>query len=269
MRRAIRAIPIGLLGVLVAALIVALAFSRYTYATQFRELPNGAPSWAHLLGTDGLGRDLFTRLIYGTAISLLLAPSAALVSTVIAAVMGSLAGWKGGWYEKSALALADLALALPLLFVLLALRALLPLSISPSVSAIATFALLGMLGWPSALRVVAASAHKLRNSEFLLLAEATGASGARIVLRHVVPNLRPVLIAQFWVAIPVFILTEATLSMLGLGVMEPLPSLGNLLRGLENVAAVAANPWRLTPLVVLIALVLCLQLALPAQEEAA
>ena len=87
--------------------------------------------------------------------------------------------------------------------------------------------------------------------------------------RHVLPNLRPVLLAQFWISIPLFVLTEATLSMLGLGVMEPLPSWGNLLRGLEDISAVSANPWRLAPLILLIVVVISFQLILPAQEETA
>jgi ABC-type dipeptide/oligopeptide/nickel transport system permease subunit len=90
-----------------------------------------------------------------------------------------------------------------------------------------------------------------------------------MILRQVLPNLRPILLAQFWVAIPVFILTEATLSMLGLGVMEPMPSWGNLLRGLEDYSALSANPWRIAPLVLLILVVVCFQLVLPAQEESA
>lgn len=100
-----------------------------------------------------------------------------------------------------------------------------------------------------------------------MLARASGCRPWRIIVRHMLPNLRAVLLAQFWIAIPVFILTEATLSMLGLGVMEPLPSLGNLLRGLENFSAVSANPWRLSPLVLLILIVICLQMMLPRQEE--
>jgi peptide/nickel transport system permease protein len=88
-------------------------------------------------------------------------------------------------------------------------------------------------------------------------------------LLHLLPNLQPVILAQFGVSIPVFILTEATLSMLGLGVMEPLPSWGNLLRGLEDFSAITANPWRLAPLALLVAVVICFQLSLPAQEEIA
>jgi ABC-type dipeptide/oligopeptide/nickel transport system permease subunit len=160
-------------------------------------------------------------------------------------------------------------MALPLLFVLLALRAVLPLDISPLLSVMATFVLLGLLGWPSSLRVVWAATRSLRNSDFLLLARATGCSRWRIASRHLLPNLRPVLFAQFWISIPIFILTEATFSMLGLGVMEPLPSWGSLLRGLEAFSAVRANPWKLAPLVLLILVVICLQLALPTQEEIA
>ena len=241
--------------------------TQYSYARQFRESPSAAPSSVHVFGTDNLGRDLFTRVLYGTRISLLLAPAAALLSTVIAAVFGSFAGFTGGWMEKLILAAADLSMALPLLFVLLALRAWLPLDIPPLVSVIATFVLLGLLGWPASLRVVWAAARNLRNSDFLLLAKAAGCTRSRIILRHMVPNLRPVLLAQFWISIPLYILTEATLSMLGLGVMEPLPSWGNLLRGLEDFSIVRANPWRALPLVLLVLSMISFQLILPAQEE--
>jgi peptide/nickel transport system permease protein len=265
----LRAVSAVILCVIFAIGLVAGAVSPYSYTTQFRERPNGAPSASHLLGTDSLGRDLFARLVYGTRISLLLAPAAALLSTLIAGFFGGLAGLVGGWRERLILAAADLSMALPLLFVLLALRALLPLDISPILSVIATFVLLGLLGWPSSLRVVWAATRNLRNSDFLLLARATGCGRWRIIVRHVLPNLRPVMFAQFWISIPLFVLTEATLSMLGLGVMEPLPSWGNLLRGLEDISAVSANPWRLSPLVLLILVVICFQLILPAQEETA
>lgn len=263
----LRVISVVLLCGIFAVGLFAGTVSPYPYAKQFRERPNAAPSSIHLLGTDSLGRDLFARLVYGTRVSLLLAPAAALLATLFAGIFGGFAGLAGGWSEKLILAATDLSMALPLLFVLLALRALLPLDISPILSVITTFALLGLLGWPSSLRVVWAATKNLRNADFLLLARATGCSRWRIIVRHLLPNLRPVLFAQFWISIPVFVLTEATLSMLGLGVIEPLPSWGNLLRGLEDVSAVSANPWRLTPLVLLILVVICFQLILPAQEE--
>ncbi len=245
------------------------SLTRYSYSRQFRESPNTPPSAAHLLGTDSLGRDLFTRLVFGTRVSLLLAPAAALLATCIAAVVGGMAGLRGGWIEKTILASADLSMSLPLLFVLIALRALLPLDVSPLVSVVATFLTLGVLGWPSSLRVIWAAARELRDSDHILLAKAQGHRRSQILFRQVIPCLRPVCLAQFWIAIPLFILTEATLSMLGLGVMEPLPSWGNLLRGAEDFGAMTANPWRLAPLVVLVFTVICFQFIFPSSEEIA
>jgi peptide/nickel transport system permease protein len=96
------------------------------YARQYRDIPNAAPSTVHPLGTDALGRDSLSRLLYGTRVSLLLAPAAALLSTLIAAFLGSLAGLRGGWFERIVLAATDLSLALPWLFLLLVVRAMLP-----------------------------------------------------------------------------------------------------------------------------------------------
>lgn len=258
----------ALLAIFVTGLLASLV-APYSYVTQFREVPNSWPSAKHLLGTDALGRDLLARLLYGTRVSLLLAPAAALLSTLIAGIFGAFAGLYGGWPERIILAASDLSMALPLLFVLLALRAFLPLDLSPVLSVTTTFLLLGMLGWSTSLRVVCASARDLRNSDFLLMARAAGCSPFRTIIKHVLPNLRPVLLAQFWISVPVFILAEATLSMLGLGVMEPLPSWGNLLRGLEDFSAVRANPWKLAPLFAVSLVVICFQIILPAQEDAA
>src|SRR6267378_1920430 len=222
------------------------------YARQFREAPSAPPSHQHLLGTDEVGRDRFARVLYGTRISLLLAPAAALVSTVLAALVGGLAGYLGGIWLRLARGFTDLFLSLPWLFLLITVRALLPLNASPMTSVAITFALLGCLGWAAAARVVCADARSLSNSDFILLARASGSGGFRLLWRQVVPNLRPIVFAQFWISIPVFILTEANLGVLGLGVSEPLPSWGSLLRGIENWSTVQANPWRLAPLVLLL-----------------
>jgi peptide/nickel transport system permease protein len=268
-RKTLRLIAAFLLcGIFLLALAAGL-ITPYSYAHQFRDFPNAAPSAMHLLGTDGLGRDLFARLLYGTRVSLLLAPAAALLSTLIAGALGGAAGFLGGWSEKAILSIADLSMAAPLLFVLIALRAMLPLDVAPLLSVIATFLILGLLGWPASLRVMCAATRDIRNSDFLLLARSTGCGPMRMIFRQIFPNLRPALLAQFWISIPVFILTEATLSMLGLGVSEPMPSWGNLLRGLEDFSAVSSNPGRLAPLVMLTLVVICFQIVLPSQEELA
>ena len=114
-------------------------------------------------------------------------------------------------------------LSLPWLFLLLTVRALLPLNVPPVTSIVVTFALLGLLGWAAAARVVHASVRTLRNSDFVLQARASGCGRLRLLFVHLLPNLRPILLAQFWISIPVFILTEANLGLMGLGVSEPLP----------------------------------------------
>jgi peptide/nickel transport system permease protein len=236
------------------------------YAHQFRDIPNASPSSAHPLGTDALGRDSLSRLLYGTRVSLLLAPAAALLSTLIAAFLGSLAGLLGGWFERVILAATDLSLALPWLFLLLVVRAMLPLDVPPLVSVGISFLMMGLLGWQASVRVICAAVRGVRDSDFLLLARSSGCKPASLLWRHVAPNLRPLFYTQFFISIPLFILTEANLSILGLGVMEPVPSWGNLLRGFEDFSMLSANPWRLVPLVLLVIVVMCFQLVLPSQE---
>ena len=236
------------------------------YAHQFRDIPNAGPSAAHPLGTDALGRDSLSRLLYGSRVSLLLAPAAALLSTLIAALLGSAAGLLGGWFERIVLAATDLSLALPWLFLLLVVRALLPLDVPPLVSIAIAFLMMGLLGWQASVRVICAAARGVRDSDFLLLARSSGCKPSRLLLRHVAPNLRPLFYTQFLISIPLFILTEANLSILGLGVMEPMPSWGNLMRGFEDFSMLSANPWRLVPLVLLVIVVMCFQLVLPSQE---
>ncbi len=237
------------------------------YAKQYREATDAPPSRTHWLGTDELGRDRFARVLYGTRISLLLAPAAALLSTLLAAFIGGLAGYLGGAWERMAMAVTDLFLSLPWLFLLITARALMPLNVSPLFSVLATFILLGLLGWTSAARVLCTSSGALRTSDFVRQARAAGISGTRLFWIHVVPNLRPVLYAQFWISIPVFILAEANLGILGLGVAEPMPSWGSLLRELEGLVSVGEEPWKFVPLILLVIVVTSFQLLLSKQEE--
>jgi len=238
------------------------------YAKQFRESPNAAPSRKHLLGTDDLGRDRFSRVLYGTRISLLLAPAAALLSTLLAALIGGVAGYLGGFWARCAMGFTDLFLSLPWLFLLIMVRGFLPLDVSPVLSVLATFSLLGLLGWAAAARILCAGATTIRNSDFLLQARASGLRRVRLFVFHVLPNLKPILYAQFWISIPVFILSEANLGILGLGVAEPMPSWGSLLRELEGMLSFAEAPWKLVPLVLLILVVSSFELILTKQEFA-
>ena len=171
--------------------------------------------------------------------------------------------------SKLARAFTDLFLSLPWLFLLITVRALMPLNVSPLVSVLITFLILGLLGWAASARVLSTSADALRNSDFVLQARASGLHGPRLFLIHVLPNLKPVLYAQFWISIPVFILSEANLGVLGLGVAEPLPSWGSLLRELEGMISFRDEPWRLVPLLLLIVVLTSFQLLLSNEEVTA
>jgi len=262
-------VALAILGIAVAASLGAGLLAQSPYSEQFRDAISAPPSAHFWLGTDELGRDRFSRLLYGTRVSLLLAPAAALLATLIAALIGGAAGYLGGRWERFVTAGVDLFLSLPWLFLLLAVRALLPLNTSPVTSVIITFLLLGCLGWAAPARMIRAGTRMLVNSDFLVQASASGVSRWRLFWRHLLPNLRPILLAQFWISIPLFILSEANLGLLGLGVSEPLPSWGAMLRDLENYSAVLQNPWILAPAILLVAVVGCLQLLLRTEDSVA
>jgi len=132
---------------------------------------------------------------------------------------------------------------------------------------IITFLLLGCLGWATPARIIRAGTRTLVHSDYLVQARASGVSRTRLFWRHLLPNLRPILLAQFWISVPVFILSEANLGLLGLGVSEPLPSWGAMLRELENYTAILHSPWMLVPALLLVVVVCCLQLVLRTEER--
>jgi len=264
-----RGVACGVLLLVVGVSLAANWLAPAGYAKQYREVAGAPPSHEHWLGTDEIGRDRFARVLYGTRISLLLAPAAALLSTLMAGLVGGLAGYLGGSWARAAMAVTDLFLSLPWLFLLITVRALMPLNVSPAVSVTVTFLLLGLLGWTGAARVLCASAGTVRKSDFVRQARASGIRGARLFWVHVLPNLKPVLYAQFWISIPAFILSEANLGILGLGVAEPLPSWGSLLKELEGLVSVGEEPWKFVPLILLAVVVTSFQLLLGNRDEVA
>ncbi len=267
--KTLRAASVLVLAAAFAMTLVGGWFVAHDYARQFRETPNAPPSRDFKLGTDDLGRDRFSRLLYGTRVSLLLAPAAALLSVALAGLLGGFAGYHGGWSERGLMAVTDLFLSLPWFFVLITVRGLMPLNVAPTVSVLLTFLLLGLLGWAASARVICGGARAVRNSDFVLQAQASGCTRTRLLLLHILPNLRPALAAQFWTSIPVFILTEANLGLLGLGVAEPLPSWGGLLRDLQNHYGLLSQPWRLAPLATLVIVVSAFQFAMTREEAVA
>jgi peptide/nickel transport system permease protein len=250
---------------LVATASISLAadwLAPHSYAEQFREHASERPTRAFPLGTDDLGRDRFSRLLHASRVSFLLAIGTALLAMSLATVFGMWAGFGGHWADSALSAGMDLMLSLPWLFVLLTLRALLPLNTSPAASMVATAALIGLVGWAPAARVVRASVIGFRNSPPMIYARACGLNYRRLIVAHLLPNLKPVWRAQFWIFVPVFLLTEANLGLLGLGVSEPMPSLGNMLAELQNYDRIPEAPWMLIPAILLLGVITSLHLAI-------
>jgi len=226
------------------------------YADQFRDHAGEPPSARFPLGVDELGRDRLSRLIYGSRVSLVLAPAAALLAVSLAAGIGIAAGVATPLLARTLTLGIDLLLSLPALFLLLIARAMLPLNSGPWSSVLVTFILLGALGWPAAARVICSMSRTLLRSTFMMQARAAGCTTARMMSSQFMPNLRPVIKGQFFLLVPVFILAEANLGILGLGVSEPLPSWGSMLAELTNLSAISQAPWRLAPAVLLLLVVL-------------
>ena len=258
----LRRFAFGFLLVILLSLIVPQILTSSSYDTQHRRQPNEGPSPTFVLGTDELGRDRFARLLYGARTSLLLAPAASLLATAIATIVGVLAA-SIAKLQRPLFYVVDVIVSTPLLFLLLLVRALLPLDTSATVSVSIMFALLGLLGWASGVRLFAATTQRLADSDFATQARASGYSPARLILIQLLPGLIPVMFAQFCIFVPVFVLAEANLSMLGLGVSEPLPSLGNLMSDLLNYSAVLEQPWLLAPAILLFSITASLQLLVP------
>jgi peptide/nickel transport system permease protein len=181
------------------------------------------PSSLHWMGTDELGRDVFTRVIYGARISLKVGFVAVGIAMVIGTMTGLLAGYYGRWVDALLMRLVDIMLCFPAFFLILAVIAML----EPSIWYI--MLVIGATGWMGVARLVRAEVLSIRERDFILAARAIGASDIRIILRHILPNaMAPVLVAAT-LGVAGAILTESALSFLGIGVQPPTPSWGNIL----------------------------------------
>ena len=181
------------------------------------------PSWAAPLGTDDLGRDVLTRILYGARISLLVGFVAVGIATAIGIVLGAVAGYYGRWVDVLLMRFVDIMLCFPTFFLILAVIAFL----DPSIWNI--MIIIGLTGWMGVARLVRAEFLSLRERDFVVAARAIGAGDARIIFRHILPNaLSPVLVSAT-LGVAGAILTESALSFLGIGVQPPTPSWGNML----------------------------------------
>jgi peptide/nickel transport system permease protein len=182
-----------------------------------------APSAEHPLGTDELGRDILSRLIYGARISLYIGLLAEGVALLIGIVLGSLAGYLGGWVDDLIMRLTDIFFAVPSLLFLIVVVFLFDSSAST------IFLALGLISWPSEARLMRSEVLRLRDREFVSAAGALGGRSWRVILRHILPNALSSMIVIGTLGIAGAILSEATLSFLGLGIQQPVPSWGTMI----------------------------------------
>jgi peptide/nickel transport system permease protein len=220
-----------------------------------------------LLGADDFGRDIFSRLLYGARTSIGLALVAMLGAVLIGALAGAWAGYRGGWIDDAIMRLADFVLVLPVIYVVVVLRAVLPLILPASTVFLLVSAIFVLVGWPFVAKGVRAIVAGERNREYVQAAESLGAGPMRILTVHLIPACAGHLLVQATLLLPAFILAEATLSFIGLGFPDPIASWGTMLSGAANYNAVARFPWTLAPAAAIFLVVLATNLIASPRDQ--
>ncbi|TWF57131.1 ABC transporter permease [Neorhizobium alkalisoli] len=210
----------------------------------------------HLLGTDRLGRDMLSRIIYGARISLTIGLLGVATSFILGIVIGGIAGYWGGWFDLVTQRVIEVLQSIPHIPLWLALAAIMPADWSPMLIYLGITFILGMLDWTGLARAVRSKLLALREEDYVLAAQLMGAGSTRIIGRHLIPGFMSHLIASATLTIPGMILGETTLSFLGLGLRPPITSWGVLLTEARSVSAVALYPWLLIPVVPVIFVIL-------------
>ncbi len=222
----------------------------------------GADAPVFLLGSDALGRDVLSRVLSGTRLSLGLALLAAALSLAIGTLVGGIAGYAGGLIDDLLMRVTDFVLVLPLIYVALALRGAMPLVLSTAQVFGALVLVLGLVGWPTVARGVRGIVRVERGQEYAEAARAIGAGPMRVLVRHLAPAARGFIIVQAMLLVPAFVMAEATLSYAGLGFAPPAPSWGAMLQDAGSVRVMADAPWLLAPAAAVVGAVLVIQLGL-------
>lgn len=199
------------------------------------------PSREHWLGTDELGRDLYTRLLYGGRVSLTVGLVAVSIYMVIGVVLGSIAGYYGGLTDSIIMRVTDVVMVIPFFPLALTMAA----ALRPSVYN--TMIIIGLLGWTGVCRLVRGEFLTLRRREFVTAARAIGARDGRIIFRHILPNAMAPIIVAATLGVGSAILSEAGLSFLGFGVQQPMPSWGNMLSAAISLKVLLLQPWLWVP----------------------
>ncbi len=232
-----------ILSILILAVLLA-GFSPYDPEASDMSSRFAPPSWQHPLGTDALGRDLLTRVLYGGRVSLAVGFSVMFITLLIGVPIGAIAGYFGGWLDNILMRITDASLTLPSLLVLILLSAVLRDVDAPFLeeNPVLTIAfVIGILSWMFVARLVRAAYISIREQDFVMAARTLGATDLRIIIRHILPNAVGPIIVESTLEIAYAILEESGLSFLGFGIRPPTPSWGNLLSNAQD--HMTKYPW--------------------------
>jgi len=202
-----------------------------------------APPRVNLLGTDQLGRDRFSRLLYAVRFSFIVALIGGLVACLVGISIGGVSGYAGRFTDTFLMGVTDAMLALPTLILILGVRAAFPLELSMTRAALLLLLIFGLTGWADMARLTRGLVLSLRQREFVVAAVALGVSQKRVLFRHILPNILPSLRTRALLLLPTFLLAEVALSYLGVGLQEPEPSLGNMLTAASDLDQLRAQPF--------------------------
>lgn len=215
----------------------------------------------HLLGTDALGRDRLSRLLIAIRFSLIVCTIGAVLASLLGVVLGLVGGYAGKVLDTVIVGVADAVISLPAMIVILAARVAFPLELPPLTAAILLIGLFTFTGWAEMTRLTRGLVKRTRTLDYVTAARISGVSGTRILLRHISPNVARPLLTQATLILPAFLLAEATLSFLGVGLQEPEPSLGNMLAAASDLTQLREHAFvLLSPAIVIALFVLAVRL---------
>jgi peptide/nickel transport system permease protein len=243
----------AMLGLAVIVMVILFSFvgtlfMKYDMNTQTDCIQQGPMVEGHILGTDKLGRDIMTRLMYGGRISILVGLVAVAIELCIGTLIGAISGYYGGKIDSMLMILTEVWMTIPFLPVIIIMGTILSsLKVAPNTRVLFLILSMGVLSWGGIARIVRGEILTLREQEFIQATEALGLRDSRKIIRHLIPNIIPILIVNATLDVGAFIAFEAALSYLGVGVSEPIASWGNMLQAANNQANLQKRAWLWLP----------------------